>query len=109
MDLFNSVFFSLSNLSVEIANVTAGSVGAGNVDSVLSANNLSTVDIEVQKLRVEQMRRLRKELRKLEKLERLRLNKAVGGSASVDAELMRQIQVSLKSDPLLITQSATLT
>ena len=88
----------MSDLSVEIANVTAGS-GTGNIDSLLSAENLSTVDIEVQKLRVEQMRRLRKELRKLEKLERLRLNKAVGGSPSVDAELMRQIQVGLQSDP----------
>jgi hypothetical protein len=80
-------------LSVEIANVTAGT---GNIDSLLKGANLSTIDIEVQKLRVEQMRRLRKELRKLEKLERLRLNKAVGGSPSVDAELMRQIQVSVQ-------------
>ena len=88
----------MSDLSVEIAKVTAGS-GTGNIDNLLSAENLSTVDIEVQKLRVEQMRRLRKELRKLEKLERLRLNKAVGGSPSVDAELMRQIQVALQSDP----------
>jgi hypothetical protein len=36
------------------------------------------------------MRRLRKELRKLEKLERLRLNQAVGGSASLNEELLRQ-------------------
>ncbi len=79
---FNHFASSLSDLSVEISKA-----------AVEPENNLSNGDIEVQKLRVEQMRRLRKELRKLEKLERLRLNKAVGGSPSVDAELMRQIQV----------------
>ncbi len=81
---FNKFASSLSDLSVEIAKA-----------AVEPENTLSNGDIEVQKLRVEQMRRLRKELRKLEKLERLRLNKAVGGSPSVDAELMRQIQVYL--------------
>ena len=78
-----SFLFSLSGLSVELTRATLAP------DQV--ADNFSNVDIEVQKLRVEQMRRLRKELRKLEKLERLRLNKAVGGSPSVEAELLRQI------------------
>ena len=61
------------------------------------ADGFHNVDVEVQKLRVEQMRRLRKELRKLEKLERLRLNKAVGGSPSVDAELLRQINTDAEN------------
>ena len=76
--------FSLSELSAELARATHEPEPVDNM-------SMSGIDIEVQRLRVEQMRRLRKELRKLEKLERLRLNKAVGGSPSIDAQLLRQI------------------
>lgn len=51
----------------------------------------SADDITIQKLRIGQMKKLRKEIRKLEKLECIRLNKALGGPADMDKELLKQV------------------
>lgn len=72
-----------------------------------------TNDLMIQKLRIGQMKKLRKEIRKLEKLEKIRLEKAMstggGGrqgtaaaaSTTTEAELLRQI--AAKSDDSSVT------
>ena len=59
-------------------------------------------DITIQKLRIEQMKRLRKEIRKLEKLEKMRLRKAIiggGGPVSVGKEQPPLTEVELLVRP----------
>ena len=61
-------------------------------------------DVEIQKLRIEQMKKLRKEIRKLEKLECVRLSIALGGKPEDDAELLRQVREDQSSFDSLVTE-----
>ena len=51
------------------------------------------------------MKKLRKEIRKLEKLECVRLNRAMGGNDENDAELLRQVRDNQSSFDSLVTES----
>jgi hypothetical protein len=62
-------------------------------------------DVEIQKLRIEQMKKLRKEIRKLEKLECIRLNKALGGNSEDNLELLRQIKNNQSSLDSLLSEN----
>ena len=75
-------------------------IGPSKIDNSYPSSN----DVEIQRLRIEQMKKLRKEIRKLEKLECVRLNKALGGKAEDNAELLRQVRESQSSADSLATE-----
>ena len=75
-------------------------IGPSKVENISDSK-----DIEIQKLRIEQMKKLRKEIRKLEKLECVRLNRAMGGNDENDAELLRQVRDNQSSFDSLVTES----
>ena len=75
-------------------------IGPSKIDNSYPNSN----DVEIQRLRIEQMKKLRKEIRKLEKLECVRLNKALGGKAEDNAELLRQVRESQSSVDSLATE-----
>ena len=75
-------------------------IGPSKVENISDSK-----DIEIQKLRIEQMKKLRKEIRKLEKLECVRLNRAMGGNDENDTELLRQVRDNQSSFDSLVTES----
>jgi len=76
-------------------------IGPSKIDNSYPNSN----DVEIQKLRIEQMKKLRKEIRKLEKLECLRLNKALGGNSEDNLELLRQIKDNHSSLDSLLSEN----
>ena len=76
-------------------------IGPSKIDHKSPNSN----DVEIQKLRIEQMKKLRKEIRKLEKLECIRLNKALGGHEEENNELMRQFQDTHSSFDSLLSDN----
>ena len=75
-------------------------IGPSKVENISDSK-----DIEIQKLRIEQMKKLRKEIRKLEKLECVRLNRAMGGNDENDTEILRQVRDNQSSFDSLVTES----
>ena len=71
------------------------SPGFPSLQNWMTSPENASVDLEIQRLRIEQMKKLRKEIRKLEKLECIRLNKAMGVNDNQD--LLRQVTEDLQS------------
>ena len=76
-------------------------IGPSKIDNNYPNSN----DVEIQKLRIEQMKKLRKEIRKLEKLECIRLNKALGGKEEENSELLRQFRDTQSSFDSLLSEN----
>ena len=76
-------------------------IGPSKIDNSYPNSN----DVEIQKLRIEQMKKLRKEIRKLEKLECIRLNKALGGKEEENSELLRQFRDTQSSFDSLLSEN----